>query len=232
MIERGLIEPKYKEDGMTKKSSREFRAVVYMRVASSKEGSTYAVDLQRRACEQIAAKYDVSIVREYIDVGRPARLVRQRELQQLLIDLEHLRDAAYVIVSDYARLGRDLASLDDVIRRIGACEAQVVTLTGVESAGRLARTLLLEQVSDWTRREVERDLEGVAEAGVSSDGDELAAAVEVIRNRQLTLDQREALATLVQVTGQATLPTPVVAAVFSVIEACKRVSNTEEQINE
>jgi len=217
---------------MTKECGRELRAVMYMRIGGEPRDLDYVVSLQRAACEQIAAKYGVSFVREYIDVGVSARLPGQVELQRLLAELEQLHDVSYVVVSDYARLARDLGALDNIIRRIGASGAEVATITGVESAGRLARTWLLEQVGEWTRREVERDLEHVAEAEVAANNDGLTVAVEVIRSRQLTSGQREALATLVQIAGEAILPTPVVAAVFNVIEACKGTLGAAELDNE
>jgi hypothetical protein len=52
--------------------------------------------------------------------------------------------------------------------------------------------------------------------------DELNRAVNLVRKGQMDRGQREALAALLLICGNATLPTPVVAATFNVIEECKR----------
>jgi hypothetical protein len=58
--------------------------------------------------------------------------------------------------------------------------------------------------------------------------EELMAAVNVVRSGQLDTRQREALAALLLICGKATLPTPIVAAVFGVVEACKRATRTKK----
>jgi DNA invertase Pin-like site-specific DNA recombinase len=154
--------------------------------------SDIAITAQQAACEQIAQRYGVTIVREYIDRGRPARLAQQTELQRLLADLEQLGDAAYVVVSDYARLGRDAQGLDSVIRHIQACRAEVATITGVETAERFTTGELLDQVAEWATHPPEsRRALAVA--------DDLNATVQIIRRGQLTSDQCKALATLVAI---------------------------------
>jgi hypothetical protein len=54
----------------------------------------------------------------------------------LLDELWQRRDAAFVVVWDYARLARDMTQLNDVIRRIHGCGAEVATLTGIRAAQR------------------------------------------------------------------------------------------------
>jgi hypothetical protein len=54
------------------------------------------------------------------------------------------------------------------------------------------------------------------------------AAVNVVRSGQLDTRQREALAALLLICGKATLPTPVVAAVFGVVETCKQTTRTKK----
>jgi hypothetical protein len=200
---------------VNQEQGRAHRAVAYLRVARAQPDSDIAITAQQAACEHIAQRYGVTIVREYIDRGKPARLAQQTELRRLLADLERLSDAAYVVVSDYARLGRDAQDLDDVIRRIRACRADVVTITGVETAERFTTGELLDQVAEWATQPPEsRRALAVA--------DDLDAAVQIIRRGQLTSDQCEALATLVAIAGNATLPTPVTAAVFNVVSACAK----------
>lgn len=120
---------------MSQITNRQSRAILYIRVASSKD-SQQAVERQRQGCKHIAAQYGLTIVREYADMGRPARLEQQIELQRLLDELHQRHDAAFVVVWDYARLARDLTSLDDVIRRIQRCGAMVATMTGMRAAQR------------------------------------------------------------------------------------------------
>ncbi|HEX5116552.1 MAG TPA: recombinase family protein [Pseudonocardiaceae bacterium] len=205
---------------MKQEQDRAHRAVVYLRVASAQTDSDIATTTQRTACEQIAQRYGVTIVREYIDRGKPARLGQQTELRRLLADLEQLGDAAYVVVNDYARLGRDAQGLDSVIRRVQACGAEVATITGVETARRFT-SALLDQVAEWaTQPPYSKRSLAVA--------DDLDAAVQIIRRGQLTNDQREALATLVAIAGDTTLPTPVTAAVFNVVTACVKTDRPKK----
>jgi DNA invertase Pin-like site-specific DNA recombinase len=113
------------------------RAVTYLRVASAHQEDQGAIDRQREGCQRIAERHGLTVIREYVDVGRPARLDQQMELRRLLDDLMERQDAAFVIVWDYARLGRSMEQLDDVISRIKLCGAEVATITGVEAAARL-----------------------------------------------------------------------------------------------
>lgn len=84
------------------------RAVVYLRVGSSHQENRGAIERQRQGCLQIAEQHGLTIVREYVDVGRPAQLEQQPELRRLLDDLFEQRDASFVVVRDYARLGRSM----------------------------------------------------------------------------------------------------------------------------
>jgi Resolvase, N terminal domain len=126
---------------MPDRLNRHQQAVVYLRVAHGDEISERVVDAQREACRRIAGRHGLSIVREYADLGRPARLEEQAELRNLLSTLAVHRDAAYVVVWDYTRLSRNLRMLDDILDRIRDCGAQVVTLRGVEAAERFIQYL-------------------------------------------------------------------------------------------
>ena len=129
---------------MTKGTYHPKRAVMYLRVASAHQQDATAISRQREACRRIAEKHGLTVVREYADHGRPARLEQQTELRRLLDDLDQLRDAAFVIVWDYARLGRSMGQLDEVIRRIHACGAELATITGAEEA---KQPIHLDQIS-------------------------------------------------------------------------------------
>lgn len=131
---------------------RDRRAVTYLRVAHTPEDSERVIIAQREACERIANTYGVTIAREYVDLGKPARWAQQTELQRLLTDLAERRDVGYVVVYDYARLGRDLTSLDGIIQRIQLCGAEIATTTGVEAAERFATGSLLDRVGEWAQR--------------------------------------------------------------------------------
>jgi DNA invertase Pin-like site-specific DNA recombinase len=130
--------------------SQVMRAVIYLRVASSRTPSEgdEAISHQREACQRIAAKHGLTIVREYVDIGRPARLEQQVELRRLLNDLAEKHDTEYVVVWDYARLARDMTQLDEVISQLRARGAEVVTITGVEVAERFIRQQVTQAVID------------------------------------------------------------------------------------
>ena len=112
-------------------------AVVYLRIARSHPDEATAVSYQREGCRRIAERHGLTIIREYVDIGRPARLDQQIELSRLLEDLHQRRDVVAVIVWDFARLGRSMGQLEQVTHRIQECGAEVVTITGVEAAERL-----------------------------------------------------------------------------------------------
>ncbi len=135
---------------MAKKSDRADKAVMYLRVASSHHDDLGAIARQREACQRIADKYGLVVLREYVDVGQPARFERQLELQRLFADLAKLRDATSIIVWDYARLARDMAQLEEVISQLRARGAEVVTLTGVEVAQRFVSQQQADAGSDST----------------------------------------------------------------------------------
>jgi DNA invertase Pin-like site-specific DNA recombinase len=112
---------------------------MYLRVASAREEDQGAIDRQREGCMRIAERHGLTIVREYADAGRSARLNQQIELLHLLSDLSEKRDVEAIIVWDYARLGRSMEQLEQVIHHIHACGAEIVTITGVEAAERFVQ---------------------------------------------------------------------------------------------
>jgi hypothetical protein len=123
------------------------RAVVYLRTARNHPDAATAVAYQREGCRRIAERHGLTIIREYVDAGRPARLEQQLELRRLLDDLFEHHDAAFVVVWDYARLGRSMEQLDEVTDHIHACGAEIVTITGVEAAERFIHERHVEQAS-------------------------------------------------------------------------------------
>ncbi|MEV1116162.1 recombinase family protein [Actinosynnema sp. NPDC049800] len=134
---------------------------MYLRLGSAHPDDAAAVALQRETCQRIANKHGLAVVREYVDVGRPAHLDRQPALQQLLGDLEVQCHIQAVVVWDYARLARDMRQLEEVIGRIHACGAEVITMTGVEVAERFIRQQELRALSM-----------GIVERGSPDPGDQ------------------------------------------------------------
>ena len=130
---------------MNTEVAQEHSAVMYLRVASTHEADTSTIAHQREGCLRLAARHGLTVIREYTDVGRSAQFDQQVMLQRLLNELYQRRDAVAVVVWDYARLGRSMTQLDDVIHRIHSCGAEVVTITGVEAADRFIREHHLEQ---------------------------------------------------------------------------------------
>lgn len=116
------------------------RAVMYLRIASGHPEDAKALDLQRDGCKRIAEQYGLQIVREYVDAGVPAVLERQTSLQHLLEDLARQRDAAYVVMWDYSRIGRTMDQLDEVVSRLADAGATIATITGVETVDRFLRS--------------------------------------------------------------------------------------------
>lgn len=133
----------------TSTNNREHRAVIYLRVASSYQADVSTINRQREDCLRIAARHGLTVVREYADIGRPARLDQQVELLRLLGDLHQWGDVAYVVVWDYARFARSMEQLNQVIHHIHACGAKVATTTGVETVERFLR----EQRDEQSMRE-------------------------------------------------------------------------------
>lgn len=132
---------------------RRSRAVVYLRTARHHPDELRAVEYQRDGCRRIAEQHQLTVVREYVDVGCPGRLDEQIELLHLLDDLSRKRDVAAVIVWDYARLGRSMGQLEQVSHHIRSCGAQIVTITGMEAARRF--------VQEQDDREVDENEGGV-----------------------------------------------------------------------
>lgn len=146
-------------------TDRKLRAVVYMRVARDKGPRTaHLIATQREACQRIAAKQGLAVVREYFDVGRPARLEEQLELLQLIADLEQKRDAAFVVTWDYGCLAHSTAQITYLKYRLQSCAASITTNddptrsdepTPAEQFVEAIRTAAIRFVSDVAKFESE-----------------------------------------------------------------------------
>jgi DNA invertase Pin-like site-specific DNA recombinase len=113
---------------------------MYLRIASGRPEDAKTLDLQRDGCKRIAKRYGLQIVREYVDAGVPAVLDQQTALQHLIEDLARQRDAAYVVMWDYSRIGWSMDQLDEVVRRLADAGATIATITGVETVERFLQS--------------------------------------------------------------------------------------------
>lgn len=114
--------------------SRDDCAVIYLRSCGNKFDPR-----QYEECLGIAERSNLAVLRVYCDVGTPARLDRQSDLQRLMSDLAQLRDARHVIVWHYSRIGQDSVQLNEVSTQLHAYDAEILTITGVEAAARFIR---------------------------------------------------------------------------------------------
>jgi hypothetical protein len=89
----------------------------------------------------------------------------------------------------------------------------------------LALTVHAEKITERRDQAIGRIVMSI-ESGGSLKGNDadsgLMAAVRRVRSGTLDADQCEALAALLIIAGNTTLPTPVAAAVFNVVAACGR----------
>jgi site-specific DNA recombinase len=136
---------------MNQQLDREHRAVLYIRIGGLAADEA-KVNHQRAGCLRIATQHGLSIAREYVDNASSAQLDDLPELRQLLADLDVERDAAFVVIWDYSRIGSDFDQLDLVTQRVRACDAQIITMTGVEAAARYIQ----EQHTSNTNHQQER----------------------------------------------------------------------------
>jgi DNA invertase Pin-like site-specific DNA recombinase len=97
------------------------RAVIYMRVNHGAIGDpqvgAVAIEYQREACRLVAEERGLTIVGEYIDRGGAISIERRPVLWQLLEELS-ARDVRYVIVSDLARISRNVRDMTIIEERL------------------------------------------------------------------------------------------------------------------
>lgn len=81
------------------------------------------IALQRRMCEQTAARLGVTIIREYVEHGGTGAIAHRPAARRMLDELLALHDARFVIVASLDRLARsteDLAAIDLDLASAGA----------------------------------------------------------------------------------------------------------------
>ena len=124
---------------MTRRSPHRHTAVLYLHVNSQQNSYLPSPFEQLEACQRIAAKYGLTIVREYVDHGETVQLSHQAGLRQLLDDLTRQQDAACVLVWHNGHLARDEAQAQAVLNVIHQAGADVVSVTDIEAAEQLAK---------------------------------------------------------------------------------------------
>lgn len=112
---------------MTNKSDPEFRAVIYIYYNAPPGALDESrVELQRRICQTTAAKRGLTVVKEYVDVGGGSANGRRPALTAMLHDLASHTTAPAVIVTDEARLSRNIRYYDTIERHLKRCAAELV----------------------------------------------------------------------------------------------------------
>ena len=112
------------------------RAIIYLRVSTTKQASTggeaegYSIPAQRAACKRKAEELGASVVDEYVDAGASARSADRPALQELLERLIQKHDVDYVICHKVDRLPRNRA--DDVAIGLTIHKAGAVLVSASE----------------------------------------------------------------------------------------------------
>jgi len=133
------------------RGSQPRRAVCYIRVARTHEGSTAAVERQREACERKARELGVTDTDIYVDTGAGSRIGRQPALRAMLDRLESDAHISCVITYDHARLSRNSEEYRQIIRALDAVGVRLVTVDGSGGPGyqKFMRTIT-EVMADLT----------------------------------------------------------------------------------
>ena len=99
------------------------RALVYLRVARVSEQDDGQFDMQRQRCEEMAKQYELTIIKEYREVGSGLTAAEDRPgLGRLLEELPIIKPR-YLLVSDLARISRqvrEVVAVDEYLMCVGA----------------------------------------------------------------------------------------------------------------
>lgn len=110
------------------------RALIYLRVSSSQQADTdydpegFSIPAQREACKRKADSIGAFVVEEFVDRGESAKTANRAGLQALLTRVAE-RDISHVVVHKVDRLARNRADDVDIVMRIRAAGAQLVSAT-------------------------------------------------------------------------------------------------------
>ena len=146
------------------------RAVIYLRVSTTKQASTggevegYSIPAQRSACHRKAEELGASVVAEYVDAGASARSADRPALQELLDRLEDEQDVDYVIVHKVDRLARNRA--DDVAIGLTIHQAGAVLVSASEQIDDTPAGTLLHGIMATIAEFYSRNLSHEAKKGL------------------------------------------------------------------
>lgn len=110
------------------------RALIYLRVSSSQQADKdydpegFSIPAQREACVRKADSLGAVVVEEFVDRGESAKTANRSGLQALLTRVAE-RDITHVVVHKVDRLARNRADDVDIVMRIRAAGAQLVSAT-------------------------------------------------------------------------------------------------------
>ena len=110
------------------------RALIYLRVSSSQQADKdydpegFSIPAQREACIRKADSLGAIVVEEFIDRGESAKTANRAGLQALLKRVSE-KDITHVVVHKVDRLARNRADDVDIVMRIRAAGAQLVSAT-------------------------------------------------------------------------------------------------------
>lgn len=114
------------------------RAVVYLRVSTKDQVNTdydpegISIPAQRLACERKAEQLGLTVVSEYVELGKSAREMKNRvEFQAMLERIRRDRDVDAVIVYKLSRMARD--RVDDALVAAELRERGVTLISATES---------------------------------------------------------------------------------------------------
>lgn len=109
------------------KTSHKNTTVIYLRVnrraAESQESANRQLARQRQACQALAERFGLHVVREYQDNGGATPSSSRTDLNRMLDDLATHDDASLVLASDQKRLARlpnDVRGIDTRLKAAGA----------------------------------------------------------------------------------------------------------------
>lgn len=92
---------------------------MYVRLARNDANSHRRLGWQRERCRKIAERHGLCITDEYCDIGASASRIKRPALQRMLDEMT-AKNIHYVIVTDLARMSRNMRDL----RTIAACLTQ------------------------------------------------------------------------------------------------------------
>jgi DNA invertase Pin-like site-specific DNA recombinase len=101
------------------------RVAMYVRLARMDIHSHRHLDWQRERCRSVAEQYGLRITDEYCDIGASASRIKRPALRQMLNELT-TKNVHYVIVTDLARLSRNMRDLRTITAHLTQDGAELI----------------------------------------------------------------------------------------------------------